>query len=83
MPTPHNNSNSTSKDNFNSILSCREIEILQELAHGASNKIIAASMGITINTVEKHLTAIYKKLDVKNRSEAILWWIKNGGVFRN
>lgn len=83
MPTQHNNSNSTNNDNFNSVLSCREIEILQELVHGSSNKIIAAFMGITINTVEKHLTGIYKKLGIKNRSEAILWWLKNGGVFRN
>ncbi|NWF63985.1 MAG: helix-turn-helix transcriptional regulator [Chloroflexi bacterium] len=65
------------------ILSPREIQVLKELAHGNSNKTIALSLGITINTVEKHLTLIYQKINVKSRAEAILWWIQNGGVFRS
>jgi DNA-binding NarL/FixJ family response regulator len=64
-------------------LSCRECEIIAELSRGTSNKFIAASLDVTINTVEKHLTSIYKKLSVKSRTEAILWWIENGRVFRN
>ncbi|MBN8657384.1 MAG: helix-turn-helix transcriptional regulator [Anaerolineae bacterium] len=65
------------------ILSPREIQVLKELAHGNSNKTIALSLGITINTVEKHLTLIYQKINVKSRSEAIIWWVTNGGVFRS
>lgn len=75
--TPKNQNNS------NEVLTDREIEILRELARGVSNKEIAISLGITVNTVEKHLTTIYKKLGVKCRAEAILWWIEKGGVFRN
>jgi DNA-binding CsgD family transcriptional regulator len=33
--------------------------------------------------VEKHLTNIYKKLGVKSRTEAALWWLEKGGDFRN
>lgn len=65
------------------ILSPREIQVLNELANGKSNKTIALSLGITINTVEKHLTLIYQKINAKSRTEAILWWIQNGGVFRS
>ncbi|GAB1470298.1 hypothetical protein MASR2M66_11750 [Chloroflexota bacterium] len=71
------------KENPLNILSQREFQVLKELAHGNSNKTIALSLGITINTVEKHLTLIYQKINVKSRAEAILWWIKNGGGFRS
>lgn len=71
------------ENNYNKALTGKEIEILSELAGGKSNKAIAISLNITINTVEKHLTAIYKKIDVKCRAEAILWWLQNGGVFRS
>lgn len=57
-------------------LSGRESEILDQLSCGASNKMIADSLGITINTIEKHLSSIYKKLRVKSRIEAVLRWVK-------
>lgn len=37
----------------------------------------------SIHTVEKHLTGAYKKLGVKGRAEAILWWVQNGRGFRD
>lgn len=64
-------------------LSEREKEILQKLTEGADNPVIAASLRITTNTVEKHLTNIYKKLGVKSRLEAAIWWLEKGGDFRN
>lgn len=73
----------TNQESPLNILSLREIQVLKELAQGKSNKTIALSLGITINTVEKHLTLIYQKINVKSRGEAILWWIKNSGVFRS
>ena len=54
-------------------LSKREREVLQLLTEGGENKAIAASLGITVNTVEKHLENIYKKLGVTSRTEAIHW----------
>lgn len=64
-------------------LSEREKEILQKLTEGADNPVIATSLSITNNTVEKHLTNIYKKLGVKSRLEAAIWWLEKRGDFRN
>jgi len=63
-------------------LSKREREVLQMLTEGADNNAIAASLEITINTVEKHLKNIYRKLGVSSRSEAICWWLEKGTDFR-
>ncbi|GGG82185.1 response regulator transcription factor [Corynebacterium pelargi] len=52
-------------------LSSREIEILQELASGATNKALAAKLFISQATVKTHLVHIYSKLGVSNRTEAI------------
>jgi DNA-binding NarL/FixJ family response regulator len=58
-------------------LSNREREVLQVLNEGKDNRAISASMGIQIDTVEKHLANIYKKLGVNSRSAAIHWWVEN------
>ncbi|AZA12398.1 response regulator transcription factor [Corynebacterium gerontici] len=52
-------------------LSAREIEILRELASGATNKELAAQLFISQATVKTHLVHIYSKLGVSNRTEAI------------
>jgi DNA-binding NarL/FixJ family response regulator len=64
-------------------LSKREREVLQLLTEGMDNGAIANSLEITINTAEKHLANIYKKLGVTSRTEAILWWLEKGTDFRN
>ena len=64
-------------------LSEREKEILQKLTEGSENLAIAEMLCITTNTVEKHLTNIYKKLGVKSRLEAAIWWLEKSGDFRN
>jgi len=61
-------------------LSDREIEILELLASGASNKEIAARLVISTNTVKVHLRNIYAKLDVKSRTEAAMSAIRNNLV---
>lgn len=53
------------------------------LTEGMENKAIAASLNITINTVEKHLAHIYKKLNVGSRAEAVHWWDEKITDFRN
>jgi DNA-binding NarL/FixJ family response regulator len=63
-------------------LSDREREILQLLTEGKDNKTIAGSLEITINTQEKYLSNIYKKLEVTSRTEAILWWLEKSTDFR-
>lgn len=54
-------------------LSRREKEVLAELAGGAPNKDIAAALYISVHTVERHVANVFKKLDVRSRSEATAW----------
>ena len=56
------------------MLTKRERMILQLLADGSSNKELADSMTISINTVKFHLSNLYEKLGIKNRSQAILFF---------
>lgn len=53
-------------------LSQRELEILQHLATGASNKEIASALYITEGTVKNHVTNILSKLNVRDRTQAAL-----------
>ena len=52
-------------------LSDRELTMLRTLARGLSNKAIGREMWITEQTVKFHLTNIYRKLGVENRTQAI------------
>lgn len=51
-------------------LSRRELEVLQLVADGKSNREVALDLCISINTVEQHLKHIFAKLCVKNRTQA-------------
>ncbi|MGA9538515.1 MAG: LuxR C-terminal-related transcriptional regulator, partial [Desulfobacterales bacterium] len=51
-------------------LTNREIEVLRMLAKGVTNNDIAESLFISPETVKRHLSTIYRKLDVKNRQQA-------------
>ena len=57
--------------NPNEALSVREIEILQALKTGASNRQIADTLFISLATVKTHLIHIYEKLGVDNRTAAV------------
>jgi DNA-binding CsgD family transcriptional regulator len=52
-------------------LSERELEVLQELAAGHSNKEIAARLHVSPNTVKTHVARVFEKLDAKRRTDAI------------
>jgi len=53
-------------------LSERELEVLQWLASGASNREIGRRLTITENTVKRHVYNIFGKLNVRNRTQAAL-----------
>ena len=53
-----------------SVLTPRELEILELLASGARNREIAAELFLSVHTVEYHVTHILQKLEVRNRTEA-------------
>lgn len=52
-------------------LTDREVEMLQMLKNGKTNKQIGVEKGISSRTVQSHLANIYRKLDVSNRTEAL------------
>ncbi len=53
-------------------LSDRELDVLRLVAQGASNKEIAGALFIAEGTVKNHLTNIFSKLDVRDRTQAAL-----------
>jgi DNA-binding NarL/FixJ family response regulator len=71
-PVPSPSSRSTVVDDSPG-LTRRELEILQLVAEGHSNAQLAAMLWVTEQTVKFHLSNIYRKLDVANRTEASRW----------
>lgn len=59
-------------------LTPREIEVLALLSDGAGNKTIAYRLGVSEHTVKFHLSSIFTKLGVKNRTEAVRLGMKLG-----
>lgn len=59
-------------------LSPREIEVLQMVASGRSNKEIAALLGVSPGTVKTHVASIHEKLGVADRTEAVVRAIQRG-----
>jgi DNA-binding NarL/FixJ family response regulator len=52
-------------------LSAKEVAVLAELAHGHTNKQIAASLWLSEQTVKFHLRNVYRKLGINSRTEAL------------
>ena len=67
-----------SERNSRSSLSPRELEILEMLSRGFTNKEIARAFGISRYTVRNHINSINQKLDVCDRTEAASVAIKQG-----
>ena len=59
-------------------LSAREIEVLQRIAAGKSNKEIGAELFISEGTVKTHVKSIFSKLDVVSRTEAVATATRRG-----
>ncbi|HJA41400.1 MAG TPA: response regulator transcription factor [Firmicutes bacterium] len=62
------------------ILTRRECEVLQMLAYGMSNRTIGETLFISEKTVKNHTSSILQKLDVNDRTQAVLLAIKNNWV---
>jgi pimeloyl-ACP methyl ester carboxylesterase/DNA-binding CsgD family transcriptional regulator len=58
----------------------RELQVLEEIALGATNKEIAAALHVTVATVERHVTNLYRKLDARGRADAVMAAIGMGLV---
>jgi LuxR family maltose regulon positive regulatory protein len=61
-------------------LTRRELDILTLLAEGKSNQEIAAERVLTVNTVKKHVANILSKMDVANRTQAVMLARKSGWI---
>ena len=59
-------------------LTAREIEILKRAAGGNANKIIAAQLGISEDTVKAHMKSILSKLDANDRTHAVTIALRRG-----
>ncbi len=53
------------------LLTPREIEVLTAMGDGASNKVIARRLGISLHTVKFYVEAVFRKLDAHSRAEAV------------
>jgi two-component system response regulator DesR len=49
----------------------REVEVLELIASGSTNREIAGALHLSPNTVKEHTSSLYRKLDVRNRAEAV------------
>jgi DNA-binding NarL/FixJ family response regulator len=58
----------------------REAEVLGLLSKGLANKQIAATLGISEHTVKFHVSSIYAKLNVTNRTEAVREGLRGGWI---
>ena len=70
----HDNHPNTSPDSLNET----ELEILRLLARGAENQAIADQLNLAKSTVANYLRDIFSKLNVNNRTEAVLYALRHG-----
>ncbi len=61
-------------------LSQRERQVAELLVEGASNKVIARDLGISVHTAKFHVTAVMEKLGARNRADAVAIALREGFV---
>jgi DNA-binding NarL/FixJ family response regulator len=70
----------TTRKEFYDGLTSREIEILKLIAAGKANKQIAYTLSISEKTVRNHVSNMYEKLGIYDRTQAVLYAIRKGLV---
>ncbi|MCA1725153.1 MAG: LuxR C-terminal-related transcriptional regulator, partial [Thermomicrobia bacterium] len=58
-------------------LTAREVDVLRLLAEGRSNRAIGEALGINARTAERHITNVYRKIDVYSRAEAAAYAVRH------
>jgi DNA-binding NarL/FixJ family response regulator len=61
-------------------LSDREIEVLKQVALGRSNKVIAAKLALSDETVKAYLKRVFEKLGAADRTQAVMVAIQRGFI---
>lgn len=72
--------NKSTKISYDSMLTKREMEVLKLLTEGLFNKEIAYKLTISEKTVKNHVSNIFKKISVSDRTQAAVYAIKNNIV---
>ncbi|MNY60952.1 CsgBAC operon transcriptional regulatory protein [compost metagenome] len=62
----------TSLETLSQLLTERQVDVLRLLSQGKPNKLIARELGISEGTVKIHLAAVFRALNVRNRTEAVV-----------
>ena len=68
---------------YDEVLTHREVQTLRLIAKGLSNQEIAESLSVHENTIAKYVSAILKKLQLVNRTQAALYALRNGIINLN
>ncbi|MFN8433045.1 MAG: LuxR C-terminal-related transcriptional regulator [Anaerolineales bacterium] len=71
-------SQARSQPKLRNLLTEREADVLRLIVQGKSNIEISTELVVVLKTVEKHVANIFRKLGVKNRTEAAAWALENG-----
>ncbi|MBQ4212530.1 MAG: response regulator transcription factor, partial [Selenomonas sp.] len=58
-------------------LTAREMDVLECVAKGYSNQDIATALGLSEKTVKNHMTRVLRKLKVEDRTQALVYVLKN------
>jgi DNA-binding NarL/FixJ family response regulator len=61
-------------------LSPREVEILDNIAQGMTNKQVAYALSISEQTVKNHMSSILRKLSVNDRTQAVVYAMRQGWI---
>jgi two-component system, NarL family, response regulator LiaR len=64
------------------LLSAREAQVMQLITKGMTNQQIAGCLCVTVHAVKFHLASIYRKLDVNNRTEAVVAFLQTNGELK-
>ena len=60
------------------VLTGREMDVLDRLARGSANQEIARALGLSVRTVERHITNLYRKIDARGRTDATVYALTHG-----
>lgn len=63
-------------------LTSRELEILLQMAKGATDREIASKMFLSATTVKSHIRSIFRKIGARNRTQAVAFVLRNGWHLR-
>ena len=77
-PGPRKRTFGASTEELGPLLTPREVEVLQALSDGLSNKAAARRLGISPHTVKFHIEALFRKLDAGSRAEVVAKGLKRG-----